>query len=51
MGVKQNANQPRNVLNLSKSVFLHTDVMQRIVAIPYQTVVAGIDRSQNVIIR
>ena len=51
MGVEQNANQqPAHVVNLSKSVFLHADVMQRIVAIPWQIVVADIDRNRNVII-
>ena len=52
MGVEENKNQqPANVVILSKSVPLHADVMQRIVAIPCRIVVADIDRNQNVIIR
>ena len=44
---------PPNVvgLNIRKSVFLHADVMQIIVSIPCQIVVADIDRNQNVIIK
>ena len=48
MGVEQNENkQPANVVNLRKSVFLHADVMQILVAILCQIVVAN----QNLIIR
>ena len=50
MGVKQNGNkQPANVVNLSKSVSLHANVMQRIVTIPCQIVVDDIDRNLYVI--
>ena len=45
MGVEQNANLPPNVVNIRRSVFLHADVMQIIVAIHCQIVVANIDRN------
>ena len=52
MGVEQNENQqPAHVVNLSKSVFLHADLMQIIVTIPSQIAFAVIKRYQNVIIR
>ena len=51
VGVEQNANQPPNVVNLSKSIFLYTVVMQRIVAILCQIVAADIDRSYKGMIR
>ena len=51
VGVEQNANQPPNVVNLSKSIFLHTVVMQRIVEILCQIVAADIDRSYKGMIR
>ena len=45
-GRRRNANQPPN--DIRKSVFLHADVMQIIVAILCQIVVADIGRNQNV---
>ena len=50
VGVEQNSNQPPDVVNFSKSAFLHADVMQRIAAIPCHIFVADIDRSYNVIL-
>ena len=52
MGVEQNATcHLLIVVNIRKSVILHADVMQIIVAIPCQIIVADIDRNQNVIIK
>ena len=39
-----NKKKPANVVNLSKSAFLHADVMQGIVGIPCQIVAADIDQ-------